>query len=355
MDETLRELVSRHIDGDLDEAEAARLDERALTDGELAEEIEAGHTLRRAVAVLAGSMAPPATLDRVMEPLRTSAPAPTSRVRPVYRWLGAAATVVLGVTVAVEVARRNPEPTPLRPTPHRERPAQGREEIFKLAPLPTANPDERRPLGATDHLLEEEPALPSAPEPAPLEVMGPLPAEGSSTVADETLGALDSQESSVTERADMRTAESRPGPAETVSTTGPGASAGSASSVPSPAGLSRTDGDLGEDLPTLDAGKARAKMAIAGRIAPETPLVLRIEGKIVWSGGAAACADGTRPVRIEVRDGRVVSLTNILDETGLRTGDPDESCQPENLIGSPIVGVGDGVHLGEITAGDPSP
>ncbi len=44
MDETLRELVSRYIDGDLDDAESARLETRAHTDAELAAEIDAAPT-----------------------------------------------------------------------------------------------------------------------------------------------------------------------------------------------------------------------------------------------------------------------------------------------------------------------
>ncbi len=174
MDETLRELVSRSLDDDLDAAEASYLEDCAQSDAEVAAEIDSDRQLRAAVAALAERMEPPASLDKVMDPLLRSAPAPPQRIRPAFRWLGAAAAVVLGVTVTVEMARRNPEPS-LSGPPYRDgRSVQEREEIFQLAPLPTANPDENRPLGATERLLEEEPVAPGAPEPAALEVIGPL-------------------------------------------------------------------------------------------------------------------------------------------------------------------------------------
>ena len=69
MDETLRELVSRSLDGDLDDAESACLEESAKTDDELANEIDAARHLRGAVAALSARMEPPARLDKVMETL----------------------------------------------------------------------------------------------------------------------------------------------------------------------------------------------------------------------------------------------------------------------------------------------
>ncbi len=351
MDETLRELVSRHLDGDLDEAEAARLDERARTDAELAAEIDTGRKLRQAVAALADRMEPPATLDKVMDPLRTSAPAPVRRVRPVYRWLGAAATVVFAVTVVMEVARRNPEPTIRRSSSQRERPMQEREEIFELAPLPTANPDDRRPLGATDRLLEEEMALPPAPEPAPLEVMGPLPTDGSLIVADDAAGSPATTPPAAAEIAAATTTDLRPAPAKKESAPRSKASAYIEPAAPQGAAQSRAVGDGRAGLRSLETGKAQQNAVAGGRVSPEKRVVLQIGGAVVWSGSTAECEDGRRPVRIDVRNGEVVSVATVLDETGSESGELDAGCQPRDLIGAVVVNVGDGVHLGEIIVG----
>ena len=355
MDETLRELVSRRLDGDLDDADAARLDERARTDAELAAEIDSGRTLREAVAELADRMEPPATLDRVMDPLLRSAPVPAQRVRPVYRWLGAAAVVVLGVTVAVDVARRNPEPTLSRPSLQRERPAREREEIFELAPLPTANPDESHPLGATDRLLEEEPVPPAAPEPAPLEVMGPLSTDESAAAADEAPRSSGNEPAPDGEVVETTVLHSRPAPAKKTARAHSGTLAGTASTAPQEAGLSQADKDREETFRAPDAGKAYRDKADGGRQAPVAPVVLHIDGLEVWSGSTGACAVGVWPVRIEVRDGEVVSWEPILGETGDETGERGEGCQPETLIGSIVADVGDGIHLAEIVVGERSP
>lgn len=282
MDETLSELVSRYLDGDLDEAETARLEERARTDAELAAEIDSGHRLREAVAGLADRMTVPATLDKVMEPLRRSESVPAQRVRPAYRWLGAAAAIVLGITVAMEVAQRNPEPSLSRPSAQRTRPVNEREEIFKLAPLPTANPNETRPLGATDRLLEEEPVQPAPPEPQPLEVIGPLPA--------------------------------------------------------------------GE--PMVDTGKSFRAIASAGREDLPSSVVLRIDGVEIWAGSVPVCAAAWRRLRIEVREGRVVSVEFIHQTRGKNGIVHDDTCLPNELLGSSVSGVLDGVHVAELVVAD---
>ena len=351
IDETLRELVSRHLDGDLDEAEAARLEERERTDAELAAEIDSGHQLREAVATLAARMEPPATLDQVMDPLRRSVPVSAQRVRPAYRWLGAAAAVVLGVTVAVEMARRNPEPTLNRPSSQREHSAQEREEIFELAPLPTANPNERRPLGATDRLLEEDPVLPAAPEPAPFEVIGPLQTDESVAVADRQSRSTDLDQAPEGEVVEPTMTNVEPRPAKKRALAQPRPSAGAASLAPKKAGLSRTDEDQKATDRMMDSGKALESMALGGRPAVAVPAVLRIDGVEVWSGSATACAAGMWRVRTEIREGRVVLLELILDEAGNEAGYVDDGCLANALIGAVVVGVIDGVHIAEIVVG----
>jgi hypothetical protein len=90
-----------------------------------------------------------------------------------------AAVVVLGVTVVLEVQRRQPDPDLGR---WQERALEGAAAEpthgFSLAPLPTITGSTSRPRGAADRLVsapaeEENPGLEPAP---PLEVMGPLSA-----------------------------------------------------------------------------------------------------------------------------------------------------------------------------------
>jgi len=351
IDEKLRELVSRHLDGDLDEAEAARLEERARTDAELASEIDSGHQLREAVAALAERMEPPATLDKVMDPLRRNVPVSSPRVRPAYRWLGAAAAVVLGVTVAMEMARRNPEPTLNRPSTQRERLAQEREEIFALAPLPTANPNERHFLGATDRLLDEDPVLPAAPEPAPFEVMGPLRPDEAAAVADGMLRSANNNQTPEGEVVEPTITNAGPPTKKEKAHAQPRPSAGTASLAPQEAGLSRTDEDREVTSRMMDSGKAAESMALGGRQGMAVPTVLRIDGVEVWSGSDRACAAGTWWVRTEVNEGRVVSLELILGGAGKEVRDIDGGCLAKALIGAVVVGVIDGVHVAEIVVG----
>jgi hypothetical protein len=102
----------------------------------------------------------------------------TAPVRLWARRLAAAAVVVLGVTVVLEVQRRQEGPTV---TNWQERALKGGAaeptERFTLAPLPTTSaPNEQRPVGAADRLLSApEPEIEPVLEPAPaLEVLGPL-------------------------------------------------------------------------------------------------------------------------------------------------------------------------------------
>jgi len=346
MDETLRELVSRSLDGDLDDVESARLEERAKTDAELAKEIDAARHLRGAVAALSARMEPPASLDKVMEPLRQSAPATPQRVRSSFRWLGAAAALVLGVTVAVEVARRNPEPTLTRPPHARPRPAEDRREVFELSPLPTARPEKNRPLGAADHLLEEELLQPAAPEPPPLEVMGPLSTDETQAVAIEAPRSTrtkrvspkgDGAETKVLEPLDSPTV--REGFAQTE------ASAAVTSSASPKTNLARTDEDRQTTAGETSTGKTERPENAGRRQVMEAGIVIRIGGADVWTGRSVTCQEGTWLVRIEVRDNTVVMMEPI---KGDAESVDDGGCRPDDLIGSILAGVSDGIHIAEI-------
>lgn len=352
MDESLRELVSRYIDGDLDDAESSRLDARAVADPELAAEIAAARRLREAVAALAAGMEPPATLDRVMEPLRQSSPAPARAVRLAYRWLGAAAVVVLGVTVAVEVAQRKPAPSLTRPEPAQQRPAREKEEIFKLAPLPTARPDDNRPLGAADHLLEEEPPQPTAPEPAPLEVIGPLPTGSPMTTGDVSIAAPDRRAASRGGRAGEAVSDGLRPPARQ-----PGAGSSEETvAIPRPEPLksapSLAHGDRG--ISARSTGKDGASLeAIAQEPSPRAAeVIVRIAGTDHRVGPRVNCAPGVRRVRLEIRANTVVKAEFASDETDNEVGD---GCRLDGLVGSILDGVGDGSHLAVIVVAKPSP
>lgn len=349
MDKTLQELVSRYVDGDLDDLEACRLEERAETDPELAAEIETTRELRGTIQALAGRMEPPAALDSVMEPLRQGSPVPAPRARPVFRWLGIAAAVVLGVAVATEMARRNPSPTLSRPSPQRERPVAEREEIFKLAPLPTAVPDPNRPLGAADHLLQEDPAPPAAPEPVPLEVIGPLETAAPTGVATESDPAMDLRDTDYDEEIaspqhiapESESAKARDfSPAE-----GPD----EVSAAPAPK----------RDRATVGGGRAsRAGMSTTGKEIRSpaadrqkgtvVSAFLRLDETVVWEGFSSQCGNGAWPVEIEIRGGVVIAVEP------LPAGGEDEAailCQPGSLVGTHLDGIADGVHVGELLIG----
>lgn len=341
MDETLQELVSRYLDGDLDDAEALELESRANDDPVLAAEIESSRRLRRAVSDLARGMEPPAALDRVMEPLRQSAPAPVPRVRPVYRWLGVAAALVLGVTVAMEVARRNPQPSFQQPAPARDPSAVDRREIFELAPLPTAQPDENRPLGAEDRLLDEEPVEPTAPEPQPLEVMGPLPEDEPAATAPRRMAPATEKRPAV---------EAEEAEAKVVAPPAPAVGRNElADRFDAPAKREKSDASVDRDRSSVsrESGKGAALHQPQGdRPAASLAVVIHLDGVVYWSGETVDCGPGSWRGRIEIRDSVVVTLEPDEQEPGI-------GCDPETLLASKLSRVEDGGYLVEIVVHRP--
>jgi hypothetical protein len=177
MDEATLELLSRSLDGDLDEGERQLLDQRLAEDTELGRERERLLALRAAVSGVAAREQPPTTLDDVVETLRRSR-APRPGVRPALRWLAAAAVLVVGATVSLQVARQHRFEAPKAPLTAAARTPRAHPTPYQLQPLPTrVGPEEEELLGSSDHLLaspDEEVAL-SPPE--PLVVVGPVAAE----------------------------------------------------------------------------------------------------------------------------------------------------------------------------------
>jgi len=346
MDEALRVLASRYTDGDLDKAESSRLEAQAETDPELASEISATRELRAAVRTIAERMEPPVALDRVMEPLRQGPPPPARQVRPVYRWLGIAAAVVLGVTVATEMARRHPGPTP-SPTPSQNhRIIEERDEIFKLAPLPTAVPNDNRPLGAADHLLEEEPALPAASEPAPLEVIGPLNAAAPSMSPAESTSDADPRSKDEAGGLELRSEETaRPAPGKKGAVSRTGGSMELKTEAESMRQQRPTDDHLQSRVEPSAVGQPSPGRAAGGPPSTETTIVVLIDDVVVWTGSSASCQIGRWEVQIEVAGDAVSTLAPVIAE-GVDQG--AVACIPEGLIGSRLEGVDNGIHRGEL-------
>ena len=174
-DETIAEILSRHLDGDLDTNEELELSARLEAEPDLRKELEAMGRIRGSVAALAASEQVPPELDSLVDPLLRGKPESVV-LRPWARWLATAAAVLLGATVVIEVNRRNPGPSiesmaKLREQGHPAEPT----ERFALAPLPTSSlPPEQQPLGAADRLLASPEADVELGDPAPLEVLGPL-------------------------------------------------------------------------------------------------------------------------------------------------------------------------------------
>lgn len=350
MNESLRELVSRYVDGDLDDAESSRLETRAETDAEVAAEIDTTRDLKAALGSIADRMEPPAALDGVMEPLRLAPPAPAQRARPVFRWLGIAAAVVLGVTVATEMARRNPTPTLNGTAPQRNRPVGEREDIFKLAPLPTAVPGDSRPLGAIDHLLEEDPTSPSAPEPAPLEVMGPLNTPAPTTATTESISASD-MESAEEDRefASGLTQTVRQGPAKIAPDSRADDSKRLATEPESKRQKMPIDDHQKSRAATSTVGTLRQNPATGGSARAVVSARLLVDGVAVWTGSSSSCKNGRWPVRIEVQGNVVSAITPVI--VGGKNTDGD-SCTPDAFIGSHLEGIGNGMHQGELIIGE---
>jgi anti-sigma factor RsiW len=110
MDETVSEILSRHLDGDLGPEEERMLTARLEAEPALAAELEAIRRIRSAVVAFAASESTPTELDTLVEPLLCGKPEPLV-ARPWARWLATAAVVVFGLTVIIEVNRRNPGPS----------------------------------------------------------------------------------------------------------------------------------------------------------------------------------------------------------------------------------------------------
>jgi hypothetical protein len=175
MDEATVELLSRYLDDDLEGEERGRVERLLKEDDAARSELEGMRQLRRMMVELADREQPPAELDALLEPLRRTVPGP-QLVRPTYRWLAAAASVLVAVGVAYQVARQSPAP----PMPTSEAPVASPAPHLAQPSLPS-QPRQRDAraeelVSATDRLLASPLPEPEVDRPPPLDVIGPLEA-----------------------------------------------------------------------------------------------------------------------------------------------------------------------------------
>jgi hypothetical protein len=253
--------------------------------------------------------------------------------------------VVLGVTVTVEMVRRNPEPTLTRSPSERHRQSRQQDEIFELAPLPTANPDEERPIGAADRLLEEEPPLPDAPEPSALEVMGPL------STQDSPAEIVQPPPGEEIEDPDEVSADGMAAPPRTESLAQRESAAGVAAAPPK-LGQARSQPSR-EKAGRLDSASTEAAEGAGKGHVDGKRMVLEINGVEVLAIGAPGCSEAAWQAWVEVLDGRLTVVEPLRSREDRNTSAADLRCRPTALIGSSLVGVADGRHPAVITVALP--
>ncbi len=337
MDETIVEILSRHLDGDLNADEELELLAKLEGEPALVKELETMRRIRRSVAALASSERVPAKLDSLVDPLLRGKPEPMAS-RSWARWLATAAAVILGATVIIEVNRHNPGPSieslaKLRKEGHSAEPA----ERFTLAPLPTSSlPPEQQPLGASDRLLAS-PAPDIDPEdPVPLEVLGPLEE-----------GEVQTFEEKITTGASLDEVHSKSRAADENKEAGKDESIGSAASREKD-GLN-PEPQRREKADAQEAGRGAALQSwAASPPMGQAQLFVFINGKSAWRDFTppATCKAGRYSVRIVVAAGAVREARPV---GGAASAKPSQRlCAAGLILGLEIDGVGDGEYPAEI-------
>ena len=87
-------------------------------------------------------------------------------------------------------------------------------------------------------------------------------------------------------------------------------------------------------------------------MAAAVPVVLHVGGVAVWSGSVTGCPVGIWQALAEVRNGRMVSVEFLHDESGDPPEVIDESCLPTTLEDWVLTDVVDGVHPVQFVIGD---
>jgi len=337
-DETILEILSRHLDGDLNADEEVELSARLDAEPALANELETMRRLRRSVAALASSEQVPPELDSLVDPLLRGKPEPTA-LRSWARWLATAAAVVLGATVIIEVNRRHPGPSiesmaKLRKQGHPAEPA----ERFTLAPLPTSSlPVEQQPLGASDRLLMSPAPDIELDDPVALEVLGPLEEGEVETVDDQKISGGPVDEIQPMDSAAAEDKGVKKG--EGLRTTVPG---------------EKDDLDHAprrkESDSALEGGRGAAALQSWAASPPmgQAQLFVFVDGKSAWRDFTppATCKAGRYSVRIVVAGGAVREARPV---GGAASAAPSQRlCAAGLILGLEIDEVADGEYPAEI-------
>ena len=332
-DEDTNELLSRYLDGDLDSDEAGQIESRLASEPALRNELETMRQIRSSVAILAAAETVPPELDAVIDPLLRGKPEPVV-MRPWARWLATAAVVVLGVTVIIEVQRRNPRPNlePLAKTSDDSRQAASAER-FTLAPLPTSSiPPDEQPVGASDRLLASPVPDVEVDAPPALEVVGPLEEGERATVADEVAGR------EMADRANQMPVEVAEARAKKAG-----------DEQPAPAGakmrqeLRREDG-----LETQPRGGEALQPWDAAQPMGRGQLFIFIDGRSAWREfvPTATCKPGRYAVRIVVSEGTVHEARPV---GGAAVSSPSQRlCAAALVLDLEIEDVADGEYPAEV-------
>lgn len=337
-DETILEILSRHLDGDLNADEEVELSARLDAEPALANELEIMRRIRRSVAALASSEQVPPELDSLVDPLLRGKPEPTA-LRSWARWLATAAAVVLGATVIIEVNRRHPGPSiesmaKLRKQGHPAEPT----ERFTLAPLPTSSlPVEQQPLGASDRLLMSPAPDIELDDPVALEVLGPLEEGEVETVDDQKISGGPVDEIQPMDSAAAEDKGVKKG--EGLRTTVPG---------------EKDDLDHAprrkESDSALEGGRGAAALQSWAASPPmgQAQLFVFVDGKSAWRDFTppATCKAGRYSVRIVVAGGAVREARPV---GGAASAAPSQRlCAAGLILGLEIDEVADGEYPAEI-------
>lgn len=334
MTEGVTERLSRLIDGELEPTEMEELEAALESDPSLRREFEGLSRVRRSLRSLAERERPPAALDTLVDPLLRGKPE-TKSSRLWARWFAAAAVVVLGVTVVLEVRRSQPDPAILNWQEHAlEGAAAEPTERFSLAPLPTISaPEDSQPRGAADRLLSApEPEVNSAVDPAPpLEVLGPLSAVN---VSEETRSGrqdFDAQSTTGLE-ADEATSVSQPQPR----TSAASKKSGKRTSI-SNQGTSET--------PNRER-RQKAGFGDVGTGKTGAQLFVFMEAETAWRGFEpdGPCEAGRYALRIKVEDGVISEVWPVANPPA-----PTRQVRASQLVlGLEVEGVDDGEYAAEV-------
>lgn len=150
------ELLSRYLDGDLDQQARGELEARLAADHSLRDELEALRRVRSAVRELAATETAPVALDRLVSPLERSSP-PVPRLRPFLRVVAIAATLVVGTAVVLRLSQQSGPRIPRPTTPTKVTQAEDRS---RAAPSSTSSGREPVPAGLheVDRLASRAPS-----------------------------------------------------------------------------------------------------------------------------------------------------------------------------------------------------